>query len=69
MVWPLPLALGVATLSGIPDRRVTFPDSTSALSAKAVPVSRWHQMQWQQCTINGVASMRNRTAPQVHPPS
>jgi hypothetical protein len=29
-----------------------------ALSANAVPVSRWHQRQWQQCTIIGSHSIR-----------
>ena len=29
-----------------------------ALTAKAEPVSRWHQVQWQQCTIIGLVFMR-----------
>ena len=29
-----------------------------ALTAKAEPVSRWHQEQWQQCTTSGLAFIR-----------
>ena len=41
-------------------RRVSSTRSASimALRAKAAPVSRWHQRQWQQCTNSGRAVMR-----------
>jgi len=34
-----------------------------------VPVSRWHQRQWQAWTINGLPTSRYRTCRHVHPPS
>jgi hypothetical protein len=36
---------------------------------RGAPVSRWHQLQWQQWTISGFSSSRYRTLPQVQPPS
>src|SRR5258706_10044722 len=67
--WPLPLRLGVSTSSTSPCSDCTRSDSISALSANAVPVSRWHQRQWQQCTNSGLLLIRKRTARQVQPPS
>jgi hypothetical protein len=55
---PLPLADGVMTSSISPCSSCTRSASIIALSAKAVPVSRWHQRQWQQCTKSGRVSMR-----------
>jgi len=43
--WPLPLAEGVSIATGSPASNSTRSVSISALSAKAVPVSRWHQRQ------------------------
>ena len=56
--WPLPLADGVITISGSPASNSTRSASIMALSANAVPVSRWHQRQWQQCTNSGLDVMR-----------
>ena len=56
--WPLPLADGVITASGSPASSSTRSASIMALSAKAAPVSRWHQRQWQQCTNSGLDVMR-----------
>ena len=50
---PLPLALGVTTTSTSPSRSFTRSASIIAFRANAAPVSRWHQRQWQQCTIIG----------------
>jgi hypothetical protein len=35
---------------------------------KAVPVQRWHQVQWQIVMRDGSAVVLNRTAPHTHPP-
>jgi hypothetical protein len=43
---------------GAGPRSVTRSDSIIALSANAVPLSRWHQRQWQQWTNSGRVSMR-----------
>ena len=43
--WPRPLAEGVSTNSGGPDNSETREDSIIALMTKALPVSRWHQLQ------------------------
>jgi hypothetical protein len=51
--WPLPLALGNVVCSGLPCRSSTSDASMTALIAKAEPVSRWHHVQWQQCTMIG----------------
>jgi hypothetical protein len=51
--WPLPLNDGVFTVSGLPARSSTRSASIIAFIANAVPVSRWHQRQWQQCTKSG----------------
>ena len=56
--WPTPLSDGVSTISGSPLDRTTRSASISAFSAKAEPVSRWHQRQWQQCTKSGSVVMR-----------
>jgi hypothetical protein len=55
---PRPLAEGVSTNSGWPDSSETRAVSITALRTKALPVSRWHQLQWQQCTIIGLSSSR-----------
>ena len=55
---PRPLADGVNTSSGVPDRSVMRVASIMALMTKALPVSRWHQLQWQQCTIIGALVSR-----------
>lgn len=47
---------------------VKFVDSTMALRMKAVPVSRWHHVQWQQWTMRGFASIVYVSALQVHWP-
>src|SRR3546814_9840743 len=52
---PLPLQDGVSTVSGWPPSSSTRAVSIIALSANALPVSRWHQRQWQQCTNSGIA--------------
>jgi hypothetical protein len=44
----LPLSEGVTMISGSPDIRSTRSASIMALSANDVPLSRWHQRQWQQ---------------------
>jgi hypothetical protein len=67
--WPAPLADGVSTSSGAPLSSSTRSDSISALSANDAPLSRWHQVQWQQCTKSGRLARRKRTARHVHPPS
>ena len=36
----------------------TRSDSIIAFNAKAEPVSRWHQRQWQQCTKSGALAIR-----------
>jgi hypothetical protein len=51
--WPLPLFDGVFTTSTSPSVTSTRSDSIMALSAKEAPVSRWHHVQWQQCTKSG----------------
>src|SRR3546814_8693044 len=65
----LPLQDGVSTVSGWPPSSTTRAVSIIALSANALPVSRCHQRQWQQCTTRGIAVRRVRTARQVPPPS
>ncbi len=55
---PLPLLEGVLTISGSPWRRTTRSASIRALSANEAPVSRWHQVQWQQWTNIGALVMR-----------
>jgi hypothetical protein len=55
---PLPLLDGVSTTSTSPAVSTTRSASIIAFSAKAVPVSRWHQRQWQQCTNIGLLVMR-----------
>jgi len=55
---PLPLADGVSTISTSPCSSCTRSASINALSAKADPVSRWHQRQWQQCTNSGFDVIR-----------
>src|SRR3546814_18354152 len=66
---PLPLQDGVSTVSGWPPSSSTRAVSIIALSANALPVSRWHQRQWQQCTHSGCEVRRSRTARRVQPPS
>src|SRR3546814_17496380 len=66
---PLPLQDGVSTVSGWPPSSSTRAVSIIALSANALPVSRWHQRQWQQCTNSGIEVRGQRTARQVKPPS
>jgi hypothetical protein len=56
--WPLPLLDGVFTASGSPSSRTTRSASIIAFNANAVPVSRWHHRQWQQCTKSGALVMR-----------
>jgi hypothetical protein len=56
--WPLPLALGVTTTSTSPSRSLTRSASIMAFKANAAPASRWHQRQWQQCTIKGGPDIR-----------
>jgi len=58
MSCPAPLSEGVCTRSGASPSTVTRSASIIALSAKAEPVSRWHQRQWQQCTNSGRLRMR-----------
>ena len=55
---PLPLADGVSTASTSPCSSCTRSASISAFSAKADPVSRWHQRQWQQWTNSGLVLRR-----------
>jgi hypothetical protein len=40
------------------DHRVLLPSDGPDLITNALPVSRWHQLQWQQWTIIGAS--RNR---------
>jgi hypothetical protein len=56
--WPLPLFDGVSTISGAPESSSTRSASIIALRAKDAPVSRWHHVQWQQCTNSGRLVMR-----------
>jgi hypothetical protein len=51
-------AEGVCTGSGAPASSVTRSASIMALSANALPLSRWHQRQWQQCTNSGASVSR-----------
>jgi hypothetical protein len=63
-------ALGrVGTASLAPLVTSTRAVSTITLITNAPPVSRWHQVQWQQLTNNGAAPSRYLTAPHVQPPS
>src|SRR5690606_31992430 len=64
-----PLADGSTTRTTSPESRSTRDASTRALTANADPVSRWHQVQWQQWTSIGRAVILYRTWPQVQPPS
>src|SRR3546814_10882970 len=42
---------------------------TVTVSEKALPVIRWHPLQWQAPVSIGGALMRKRSAPHRHPPS
>jgi len=53
MSCPLPLSDGVGTASGAPVSSSTRLGSIKALIAKALPVSVWQQVQWQQWTNIG----------------
>jgi hypothetical protein len=57
-VCPLPLSLGVRIASGLPASSSSRSLSIIAFTANALPLSRWHQVQWQQCTIIGGVVMR-----------
>jgi hypothetical protein len=58
MACPFPLAEGVSTITGgVQDVTLKFEVSTMELMAKAEPVSRWHQVQWQQLVTRGGARM------------
>ena len=50
---PCRCSTGVSTTSTSPASSCTRSASIRALRANAVPVSRWHQRQWQQCTKSG----------------
>ena len=52
------LADGVSMTSTSPASNCTRSASISAFSANDAPVSRWHQRQWQQCTISGRVVIR-----------
>jgi hypothetical protein len=65
MRWPLPLFDGVSTGSVAPASNSRRADSYIAFTAKAEPVSRWHQLQWQQWTKSGGPVTRKRTWPQA----
>jgi hypothetical protein len=54
----LPLFDGVSTASGAPCSSTTRSDSIIAFSANEAPVSRWHQLQWQQWTNSGFDVIR-----------
>jgi hypothetical protein len=55
---PLPLFEGVSTTSTSPLVTTTRSDSIIAFKANDAPVSRWHHVQWQQCTKSGFVSIR-----------
>jgi hypothetical protein len=46
------------TCSGAPCATSTRSVSITVFSAKALPDSRWHQRQWQQCVTIGASSSR-----------
>ena len=48
----------VSVISGSPSRSLTLSASIRSLSAYDAPVSRWHQLQWQQCTKSGCDCIR-----------
>jgi hypothetical protein len=56
--WPLPLSDGVITGSGAPAKVSTRSLSISALITKALPVSVWQLVQWQQWTNIGAELSR-----------
>jgi hypothetical protein len=56
--WPRPLSDGVITGCGEPFSVSTCSLSISAFIAKAVPVSVWHEVQWQQWTNIGARFKR-----------
>ena len=53
---PKDVPFGVSVITGLPCSNVTRSASISAFNAKAEPVSRWHQVQWQQWTNRGADS-------------
>src|SRR5262249_45083236 len=63
-----PLSVGIDVGSGAAPRRSMRSVSMIALMTKALPVWRWHNMQWQQWTNIGADVSRYRTAPQEQPP-
>ncbi len=69
MICGAPLSLAVATASVSPAITSTREVSMIALMTNAPPVSRWHQVQWQQLTNIGADASRYRTAPHAQPPS
>jgi hypothetical protein len=50
----MPLCEGTKISATSPLVTVTRSASINAFTAKAPPLSRWHQRQWQPCTIMGV---------------
>jgi hypothetical protein len=55
---PFPLADGVTTITGSPLKILTRSVSIRAFITNAEPVSRWHQVQWQQFTNIGLVISR-----------
>ena len=64
-------AFGCWNLAGSVAPFVSSTRSASmiALITNALPVSRWHQVQWQQLTNIGADASRYRTPPHAQPPS
>ena len=58
MICGVPLSLAVGTASVVPVITSTREVSMIALMTNALPVSRWHQVQWQQLTNIGAAPSR-----------
>jgi hypothetical protein len=58
MTWSVPLSVGVAIASVAPFFSSTRSVSMMALITNALPVSRWHQVQWQQFTNIGAVASR-----------
>src|SRR5262249_44161981 len=68
MSWGCPLSVGIDVASGAAPRSSMRSVSMIALMTKALPVWRWHILQWQQWTNIGADVSRYRTAPQEQPP-
>lgn len=46
------------SVGGAGGSKTTFAGSVMRLTTKAEPVSRWHEVQWQQCETRGARSRR-----------